>query len=70
MISPLRGIVKKYPIFYGQADRKGEGGSASSALTVGERENFEPQKRTQNGVSGPYQKHLFFAHTQTKITQS
>ena len=29
-------------IFYGQADRKGGGGSATSALTLSKCENFDP----------------------------
>ena len=38
----IREIVKKERIFYGQADCKGERGSAPSALSVSKCENFDP----------------------------
>ena len=38
----LRGVVKKNQYFYGQADHKGWGGSAPSALAVSKCENFGP----------------------------
>ena len=37
----LREVVKKKRIFYGQADRKGGGRSATLALTVSKCENFD-----------------------------
>ena len=42
-----QGSRKKTRIFYGQTDRKGKGGSATSALTVSKSEKFDPFSENQ-----------------------
>ena len=50
-------VTRKKTIFYGQADRKGGGSSAPSALTINKCENFDPWNMEWN-MTLRYSKHI------------